>query len=267
MERPDDLTPETDDLMESFSTRRTRRSLLKGAAAGVAGAAGLSAAGAGVFSLLHGSANIVHAKALAGSSCVDSIKTIFTVARTAERLAVTFYTNGMNNANELGITGDNLDIIQAALIEEQIHELFFAANGGGVLASTFSFPHGPDTFTDLNLFIATQQQLEGVFDSAFLVAIREFAQLGRPDLAEIAGQIATVEAEHRALGRMIGGLEPADNWVFSPVLLPSVGAAPALVKKAGYLSPKPGNSYTYKQVGTHITGGVIYRQPYAVSCS
>ncbi len=36
MERPDNLTPETDDLMESFSTRRTRRSLLKGSAAGAA---------------------------------------------------------------------------------------------------------------------------------------------------------------------------------------------------------------------------------------
>jgi hypothetical protein len=252
-----------ENLLGSFQERRSRRSLLKGAAAGAAGMTGLAAAGAGLFSALPHEA--AHAASLSGSNCVDSIQTIFTVARTAERLAVTFYTNGRENFEALGLSGNAADVITAALVEEQIHELFFKANGGGVLASDFSFPHGPDTFTNLSLFIETQQQLEGVFDSAFLVAIREFAQLGRPDLAEIAGQVATVEAEHRALGRYLGNLDPADNWAFSPVLLPSVGAAPALVKKAGYLSPRKGNSYTYKQVSTNLTS-VIRRKPYAVPC-
>lgn len=150
-------------------------------------------------------------------------------------------------------------------MEEQIHELFFVANGGTPLASTFSFPHGAATFTEKTLFIETQQQLEGVFDSAFLAAIHELAAMGQPVLARIAGQIATVEAEHRALGRFIGGLVPADNWAFSPVLIPSVGAAPDVVKKAGYLSPRKGNSYTYNQVSTK-DDGVIYREPFAVGC-
>ncbi len=252
--------------MGSFLERRSRRSLLKGAAVGAVGVTGLAAAGAGLLSSMpHGAAHA--AMASNSSKCVDSIQTIFTVARTAERLAVTFYENGMAHFDELGITGDAEDAITAALVEEQIHERFFASNGGGVLTSDFSFPHGPDTFTNLSLFIETQQQLEGVFDSAFLVAIREFAQLGRPDLAEIAGQVATVEAEHRALGRFIGGLEPADNWVFSPVLIPSVGAAPAIVAKAGYLSPRPGNNYHYEAVDRDLTAGIIYRMPYAVPCS
>jgi hypothetical protein len=255
-----------ENLMESFRERRSRRSILKGAAIGAAGVTGLAAAGAGILSAMPRGAAHAAAADVTSSSCVDSIKTIFTVARTAERLAVTFYTNGLAHAEDLGLYGSAEDVIAAALVEEQIHEFFFRDNGGGVLASTFSFPHGPDTFTDLELFIETQQQLEGVFDSAFLVAIREFAQLNRPDLAEIAGQIATVEAEHRALGRFIGGLELADNWAFSPILLPSVGAAPALVKKAGYLSPVKGNSYTYKPVSINLTK-VYYTKPYAVPCS
>ncbi len=89
--------------------------------------------------------------------------------------------------------------------------------------------------------------------------------MGQPVLARIAGQIATIEAEHRALGRFIGGLVPADNWAFSPVLISSVGAAPDAVKEAGYLSPRAGNSYTYHQVSTDDQG-VVYREPVAVGC-
>lgn len=267
MQTSDQLTPETTQLMASFSARRSRRTLLKGAAIGAAGATGLGAVGAGLL-LRPGTA--VHAAAAESASTlpcskVTPIPDIFTIARTAERLAVTFYTNGIENADQLGLSGSFLEDIHAALIEEQIHEKFFAANGGGVLASTFSFPQGPDTFEDLNTFIATQQQLEGVFDSAFLSAIREFAQQNRPDLAQIAGQIATIEAEHRALGRQIGNLIPANNWAFSPVLIPYVGAAPAVVKQAGYLSPRKGNSYTYQQVDT-ASSSILYRKPFSASC-
>lgn len=259
-----ELTPEiaTTRLFASFRGPRSRRALLKGAIAGAVGATGLAVGASALLTPAH----TVHAQALGGSSCtIDSIATIFSVAATAERLAVTFYTNGVKHADELGLSGASLEAIEAALIEEQIHELFFVANGGTPLASTFSFPHGHDTFEDLKLFIATQQQLEGVFDSAFLAAIHEFAAMGQPVLARIAGQIATIESEHRALGRFIGGLVPADNWAFSPVLIPSVGAAPAIVKEAGYLSPRPGNSFTYHQVSTSDEG-VIFREPEAVGC-
>ncbi|MBV9706407.1 MAG: ferritin-like domain-containing protein [Chloroflexi bacterium] len=238
----------------------SRRSLLKGAVAGAAGVSGLAVAGSTLLP-----ASTVYAAANAAGACVDTPKTILSVARTAERLAVTFYSNGIKHAGRLGLVGADLENIKAVLVEEQIHEIFFGANGGVALANDFSFPHGADTFNNLDTFIATQQQLEGVFDSAFLVAIREFAQLGLPSLAEIAGQIATIEAEHRALGRQIGGLTPADNWAFSPIFLPSVGAAPALVAKAGYLSPRRGNHYTYQQVSTDDPG-VMYRAPFAVGC-
>ena len=238
----------------------SRRSVLKGALAGAAGATGLAVAGTAVLS------NTAKSASAHKSSCVTPIADILTIARTAERLAVTFYTQGLRHAEKLGITGSDKAYIRAALIEEQIHELYLAAAGGKYLASTFSFPQGPNTFEDLNTFIATQQQLEGVFDSAYLAAVKEFGLQGRPDLSQVAAQVACIEAEHRALGRAIGGLVPADNWAFTPVLIAKVGDAPALVTKAGYLSPVKGNHYTYEQVPVG-GGGVVYRRPFAVACS
>lgn len=206
-------------------------------------------------------ANGAHAQTGQGQAA-DSIQTILNVAATAESLAVTFYTNGVNNASALGLSGNDLDEIKAALLEEEIHREFFIANGGVPAATTFSFPDGPATFTSLANFISTQQQLEAVFDSAFIAAAYEFGQMGRADLTRYACMIAMVESEHRALGRDIARsnnvslnaamagtttTDPADNWTFAPQLIPSVGAAPALVQQAGYLSPSGTNSYTYQK--------------------
>ncbi len=256
MQNPEKFSVEG--LMASVETRRSRRSLLKGAVVSAAGAAGVAAVAGALIPA--GSAF-----AATATSCVTPIPQILTIARTAERLAVTFYSHGLKYADKLGLSWDDQVYLKAALVEEQIHELFFASAGGQVLASTFSFPNGEETFQNLSKFIATQQQLEGVFDSAFLAAVKEFGEQSRPDLSQVAAQIACIEAEHRALGRIIGGLSPADNWAFTPVLVASVGDAPALVTKAGYLSPTNGNSYTYQQVSTSDSG-VIYRSPFAVAC-
>ncbi|GAC1389059.1 MAG: hypothetical protein NVS4B11_06640 [Ktedonobacteraceae bacterium] len=243
-------------VIESLSVRKSRRSMMKGVALGAAGVAAVGV-GAGALVLPRG---VVRAS---GGGSETSIKDIFSIAATAERLAVTTYSNGIANAAKLGISGDNLTYLKAALVEEQIHELFFVANGGVALTSTFSYPHGPETFEDLNVFIETQQQLEGVFDSAFLAAIKEFALLGEPILAQIAGEVACIESEHRALGRVIGGLSPANNWAFAPVFVESVSDGPGALAAAGYLSPKGKNSYTYHQVSTNFPG-ILYRKPFMV---
>lgn len=247
----DTLHIETSDSPTPHMTEPSSRlGFLKGAAA-----VGLAAGGLG---LLKGAAH-------AQTGAADTPAQIFSIAATAERLAVTFYTNGIANASALGLTSDEVTILQAALIEEQIHELFFEKNGGTALTSTFSFPQGARTFSDLNTFITTQQQLEGAFDSAFIAAAYEFSQMGNSDVARIAVQIAMVEDEHRALGNYIAtahglttpafaltGVEtqfsPADNWAFAPQLVPTVGAAVDVLKGAGYLAPASGNSYTYQQV-------------------
>jgi hypothetical protein len=255
----DDQAPQNaiDALEASFGARRSRRTFLKGAVA-----TGVAAGSVGFLT------NAAHAQATAA----DTVQTILNVAATAETLAVTFYTNGVNNAAVLGLTGGALDDIKAALIEEQIHLNFFKANGGVPATSTFSFPKGTTTFSDLSTFISTQQQLEGVFDSAFIAAAYEFVQLGHPELARVAVQIAMIESEHRALGRDIisdKGLtldaasagtaspNPADNWAFAPQTLTSVGAAPALVQAAGYLSPSGANSYTYVDQTPNLSDALL----------
>ncbi len=265
----DELAQEntTEQSMESSATRQSRRSLLKGTVAGVAATAGISGLAAyGLAATTH-----VEAAAAHGTGCVDSFQTILTVARTLERLAVTFVENGVKHAEQLGLSGATLANVKAVLVEEQIHELFLHDHGAGVLASDFSFPHGPKSFTDIKIFLQTLAEIGGVFDTVYLAATKEFAELGRPDWAQVAAQIAWVEGEHLALGRQIGiniGLisPPANNWAFAPSLIPSVGALPAIAKKEGYLSPRPGNHYAYHQVSIDDPG-VIYRKPFVASSS
>lgn len=252
-------------LGDLLSVRRSRRKFLKGAAVAGGGVVALSTA---ALLIPKGTTHAAGATDVEGAEA--TAVQIFGIAATAERLAVTFYSHGVANADKLGLDGPALAAIQAALVEEQIHELFFEANGGVPLTSTFSFPHGDDTFENLETFIATQQQLEGVFDSAFIAAVKEFCYLGLPVVAQIACQIAMIESEHRALGRYIAELAgfddfgpPADNWAFAPALLESVSDAPAVVAAAGYLSPVPGNTYHYDRVSTQ-NAGVIYRTPFSV---
>ncbi len=222
-------TPEETTPLNAFEQRIPRKTLLQGAVAVSAAAASLE--------LL---SRTGHAQ-----TAPESATTIFSIAATAEQLAVTFYSNGVNNATALGLTGATLDAFKGFLIEEQIHLNFFVANGGKPLTSTFSFPKGAATFTSLANFIATQQQLEGAFDSAFIAAAYEFAQMGMPDLTRIACQIAMIEEGHRTVGRYVGGLDPAEELAFAPQLVATVGDAPAVLTAAGYLSPVAGNTYTY----------------------
>jgi hypothetical protein len=218
---------------------------------------------------------------------------IFQIATIAEQLAVTFYSNGVKNADKLGLEGSELQIIKAAGIEEQIHQQFFTAVIGVLTKgkdaplvvgpTKFSFPF-ENTFTDLRTFIATQQVLEGVFDSAFLAAVRELSVQGLHRAAQIAAQVAAIESEHRALGRSIAaanGIDtlpnplqgffpmlrepnffkfpdnpepnpvptvPADDWAFAPVFFARVSDAPKIVEKAGFLSPRGGNSFRYDPI-------------------
>ena len=246
------MTEHTD---TGLATPASRRYFLR-----TAGIAGLAVAGAGLFG--PPSAEAAHN--------ADAVKAILTVARTAEQLAITFYENGILNAGQLGLNYvDQMDLIAAAK-EEQLHQEFFTAGGGASLADTFSFPHGARTFTDLETFIATQQQLEGVFDSAFLAAVKEFSQLGEHRLAQIAAQIACIESEHRALGRAILGRRgfqdfiPADNFAYAPVLVAKVADAPGKIQEAGFLSPTAGNSFHYRRVNT-ADDNIQFRTPFTVA--
>ena len=258
--------------------RSSRRSILKKVAVGTASVAAITGISAGGYMLANGGIGSAHANAdLPPPLQAEPIQTILNIAATAESLAVVFYSQVLLNAS--GSWGWRevdpafLDI-KAALIEEQLHLNFLLAQKAVPLTKTFSFPFGAGTFIDFNKFIKTQQFLETVFVAAYILAGKEFAQLARPDLVQIAGQIGTVEAEHRAIGRAIGALRPSNNVAFSPltinvgdfgfpgvnlknVTLNMVGDAATLLKNTGFLTPIPGNSFVYNPVSTTNFTGVI----------
>ena len=206
---------------------------------------------------------------------------IFEIATIAEQIAVTLYEEAVKAAGRIGFSAPELEVIKAAGIEEQIHHDFFLAvlkllgesPGKTIGPTTFFFPAG--TFDTVAGFVETQQQLEGVFDSAFLSAIRELSAQGMHRAAQIAGQIAVIESEHRALGRQIAvnhgvasiprpfklplpsnptqvfnlpqsnpvpdpvPTSPADDWAFAPVFIEAVKHAPELIKASGYFGGNP----------------------------
>jgi hypothetical protein len=262
------LKNSTSQLQNMITAQRARRTVLKGAVAGIAS---LSALGTNA---LVGSGNVFahdkphqdkphQDKSHQNKSHQDKLQQILDIAVTAEQLAVTTYSNGLANAWALGIKGDNLHYLHAALVEEQIHELFFESLGGIALTSTFSYPNGAATFSNLATFIDTQQMLEGSLDSAFLAGVIEAAQAGEFRLAQILAQIACIEAEHRVLGRTIMGYQPADNYAYTPVLVKRVKDTPSVLLDAGYLSPTFSNIYTYEPVSTNFPD-IEYHTPYSV---
>lgn len=250
----------------SLIARKSRRNLLRGALAGAAGTTGLVVAGATLLS--HPAAHAASATPKTSASCTDTLTAILSIAATAEQLAIAFYTNGINNAAKLGISGQNLNYLTGAVVEEQLHRDLLVKAGGTPVTGTFSFPSAGKTFTDLTTFIKTLDQLETAFESAYLAAIKELADMGQSGLAQLAGQIVTIEAEHRALGRSINpNIPTANNWAFTPVYVKSVGDAVNVLSAEGYLSPTSGNSYSYARVSDSLNKAVVQRTPYVTACS
>ncbi len=227
--------------------RSSRRSVLKGAVAGVAGVSALAGVAGAGFLISQQGQHAAHAAAVG----IDSVQTIVNIASTAEQLGIVFYANALNNANALGLSGPARLDLKAAMIEEQLHLQLLLQQGAKPLTNTFSFPFGRATFFNFDFFIRTQQLLELHFAAAYLAAVNEFAILGQPGLAQIAAQIAAVELGHQVMGRAIGVLRPIDNLAFAPILLQTVGQAPAVLTKAGFLTPKLGNAFKFNAVSTN----------------
>jgi len=232
--------------------------MLKGAvvsATGIGAAGGLAALG--VYVAQRGDNDETHAASVPSynaKATKAAIQNILNIAITAEELAVVFYTNVLKNSNHLGFSNAGFLDIEAALLEEQIHQAFLAKQGAKALTNTFSFPFGNATFTNFNHFITVQQKLEALFVAAYLAAGKQFAQLGRPDLVQIAAQIGGVEAEHRVLGRALAAMRPVNNRAFETALVKTVADAATVLKNGGFLTPKPGNTFTFHAISLSLNG-------------
>ena len=247
------------------SSSNTRRDLLKGAMT-----TGLAIAGAGLLSATSKNPALAASLATDKKSATQRAVDIITVARTAEQLAVTMYSNGIANQSSLKFANSDLRYLKAAVIEEQLHQDLLASLGANSLTSTFSFPGGAATFTNRKIFIDTLVALESAFQAAYIAAVREFAILGFPEYARVAVQIGMVESMHYNQARNIGGSQflLTNNVAYVPCPIYTVEDAPEVLADAGFLSPVSGNSYTYAPVDYSsgdleaISDAIEYKTPY-----
>lgn len=224
-----------------FRDRSSRATFIKNAAAVGAGLA------------LFKGFDFASGTGLKAEAASDSVGTIISTALIAEQLATTFYYTGLTSkavmsSNQLaGSSGDvnniaaapngnrgNVHYLQAGLDAEIKHAAALAKAGAMSSFSKFYFP--ASTFeklgspSDAGSFLGVLDALETAFVGAYLAAINEFVTLGHPDLAELAGEIMGVEAEHRALGRVIAKVNPANNLTLEKAPFTAVSQAGGALK-------------------------------------
>lgn len=179
-------------------TSITRRSFLK---------AGTLVTGASALSM-SGFLGISRAFAQSTSGANDDVQTIINLASTAELFASTHYLAAINAAADgsLDLDEAQVEYLKTAFLAEREHYDLLLSLGAEPVATEFYVP--PTLFSDVALFSQITEIAETTFVSAYLAATRIFAEAGQTAFAVTASQIASVEAEHRALVRQIGGLIP-----------------------------------------------------------
>ncbi len=186
----------------------------------------------------------------------DSLTQYFDILATGEALFTTFYQLAVLHHRELGLRGAALDAIQAIATEEEIHLRLARAEGGTPATLHFSFPDGAATFRDLGKFLQTQQLAEELTNAALNAWVSDMATQGQVRLAQLGAQLQQVEGGHRAVGRVLAGALPYDNWGFGPVVLDSFLQVPQAVTAAGFLSPRPGNDFPFTPAPAAFPGVV-----------
>lgn len=171
----------------------------------------------------------------------DDPQMILDLAATAETFACVHYYNAIMSADALGLTEEQVNWLKSFLDSELKHKQFLEANGAKALATEFYVPE--NLFTDKKLFVDTTNTAENWFVAAYLAANRRFAELGQPLLAATTAQVSGVEAEHQALIRLIGGLQPSFQVLKEPLFWNTSEVAPLfqpfLEGADGFTGPAP----------------------------
>lgn len=185
------------------------------------------------------------------TDCAESVQDIIDAALTAERLAVTFYYQGLTsrsivsdtrvagssaNINAVAADGspENVAYLRAALDQEFEHAQILAAAGARSPYHQFYFPDASFEqlgFTNhVGTYLWVLDHLETAFIGAYIAAMKRLAALGHPDLAVLAVRILGVESQHRALYRAISVDDPADNVTLEVAEFACVGDAVDVLK-------------------------------------
>jgi hypothetical protein len=246
---------ETIDSQHADESAHTRRSLVKGTAAGLASM--------GLLAYVTGDAD-----AAVKSSSDNSVQNITTVAATAEVLATIVNTVGPEKlGNQLDAV--TLRNVRAAAQQEKNHyELLVSkAVGGKPATKTIYVPD--EVFSSPTALLTTLAVGDQVFVNAYLLANTVFARQGTlagSKFARYTAEIMAVESVHRALAlQSLGKL--GNDRVYAKFGqkeevsgLPTTGApgfykildAVAVLESAGFgfgkPGSKPGTAYSYDEV-------------------
>lgn len=210
----------------------SRRSLLKGSAI-LGGGAFLS------FNQIFGFSRV-----LGQAMKDDDTQTIINLASTAELFATTHYLAAINGAADMKLDPKQVEYLKAGFLAEQDHLELLMSLGAKPVVTEFYVPE--KLFSDKALFAAVTEVAETAFVGAYLAATRAFSNAGAPQYAVTTSQIATVEAEHRALARQIGGSLP-NNISYAQYTLENVSDAVPVLQP--FLDGKPADDSLGKFVG------------------
>src|SRR6202042_2277936 len=136
-------------------------------------------------------------------------RAILVAAEIAEALAVTTYTNIINNSPFFKqIPDDDQGYLIAARQEEMSHYLLEQSVTDQFTPYT-QFFYPPNMFSDAQTTLNVLVTLEDAFIAAYLVGVRNFST---PDLRVTAARIMGIESDHRTLARVLAGdVAPQDG--------------------------------------------------------
>jgi hypothetical protein len=178
---------------------------------------------------------------------------ILVAAEIAEALAVTTYTNIINNAPFFTrLASDDQGYLKVARNEEMSHYLL--EEGATKKPSPFtSFYYPPKMFADAQTTLNTLVTLEDAFIAAYLVGVRDFST---PDLRVTAARIMGIESDHRTLARVVApGVASADGGPIENVT--------GIQGKAESVDPPNNNGYERTLSWTAISKAVEALTPFA----
>jgi Ferritin-like domain len=241
------------EVQEETGTSR-RAFLRRGGIAGVIGVAGIGSL------LTLGSSSVMASSGFGhdehdeeGDDLKKGDRDILIAAEIAEALAVTTYTNIIENAPFFKrLASDDQGYLRAARQEEMSHYLLEkSVTEEPSPFKSFFYPAGmfEDAQTTLNVLVT----LEDAFIAAYVVGVRNFSTAG---LRVTAARIMGIESDHRTLARVVGpGVAAQDGGPIEKI----TGAQGI----AESVDPPNNNGYERTLCWTHIQQAVAALTPFA----
>jgi Ferritin-like domain len=206
-----------------------------------------------------------------GTYTTEQVQDILNYLVTVEHLGVTVVTLAVTTyASQLQLSPLAQTVLQSTVARDQAHLDFLASMGGHPLTTTFTIP--PPLYASAIGLLRAAEAFEALETAAYMTAVREFAELGQPNLTKNAAQTMAVEGESRALVRTtllsMGATDesPPGNKAFETDLLLYVRDEITLITNLGFIGgaappvPYPGRDAALAAAGA-AGAAVIQRTP------